>query len=452
MRAVRNGVSWRKGMGAGWPFLSVASLLLACGGGVMPAEHAGSSPSGSSGSGATGQTPTGSGPMGSGMTGFGMTGFGAPGSTGGDFNLGSPSTPGGSGASGAGTAPSDFKACTSQSATADGVPLDFYIMLDKSGSMGGNKWAAVKSAMSTFLRSPQLAGAGAGLGLFPAAAGGTTLTPQEECAMKNNCTTSQCLSMCGCNVITCSNGMCSCGGGSTNVSCTPSDYAKPAVDIGTLPGNADPIIKVLDATVPNGGTPGKPALEGGIQHAQSWGASRNRKVAIVFVTDGQPNGCNSSVQSVAQAAAAGVAQGVYTFVMGVGNKLESLNAIAQGGGTKQAYLVENGTVNELIAALNSIQGAAAKLSCAYSIPKPPGGKTLDPALVNVSLKTSASAEPRLIRGVADRSQCGPAGGWYYDSRSAPTQIIMCESTCADLDRLDAGGEVNILFGCKTIIE
>ena len=49
------------------------------------------------------------------------------------------------------------------------------------------------------------------------------------------------------------------------------------------------------------------------------------------------------------------------------------------------------------------------------------------------------------------SMAGCAGqGWYYDDPANPTAIIVCPATCSTLTSL--GGEVDVAFGCGTIIE
>src|SRR5437763_725080 len=61
--------------------------------------------------------------------------------------------------------------------------------------------------------------------------------------------------------------------------------------------------------------------------------------AIVLVTDGEPNDCNSDVGNVSQAAA-GVASKIPTYVIGVGSDTVNLDTIAQGGGTQKAIIVD----------------------------------------------------------------------------------------------------------------
>ncbi|MBK8936785.1 MAG: VWA domain-containing protein [Polyangiaceae bacterium] len=94
---------------------------------------------------------------------------------------------------------------------------------------------------------------------------------------------------------------------------------------------------------------------------------------------------------------------------------------------------------------------ASQLSCEYDIPPPPEGETLDPGLVNVRYTPGSGDPATTIYNVpGGAGDCGAAGGWYYDDLVAPTQIIVCPTTCATLQG-DANGQVDVLFGCETDI-
>src|SRR5205823_5299352 len=67
---------------------------------------------------------------------------------------------------------SDSSSCATENIKAALVPLDLYIMLDRSSSMrdvvagGGSKWDAVTSALDTFVQQPGLTGVSVGLQFF----------------------------------------------------------------------------------------------------------------------------------------------------------------------------------------------------------------------------------------------------------------------------------------------
>ena len=392
-----------------------------------------------------GMTPPGGGNPGGGNPGGGNPGGGNPGGgappmgmppnplpPGGPPGTMPPPTPPGGGGVGEET-------CSSASAKAEPVPVDLYIMQDKSGSMmmpaqptsPMTKWEAVKRALTAFVQSPSTAGMNVGLGLFPA----DNTSPACQ-----NCRDILCLLMC------------------QGASCMTTDYARPTIMIEPLPAASMRIVTALDRVMLSGGTPTRPALEGAIQYARMHEMTTRRRVAIALATDGEPTGCDAagptantipSISTLARTAAMG---GINTFVIGVGPALMNLNAIAMAGGTTQAYLVESGNVDALIAALKAIQTQASKLACSFAIPPPPMGQMLDPNKVNVTfapMGTPANAGTRIPR-VANRAACGAMGGWYYDNPMAPTQVNLCDASC-QMVNMSPNGELGLQFGCKTTV-
>ena len=166
---------------------------------------------------------------------------------------------------------------------------------------------------------------------------------------------------------------------------------------------------------------------------------------MVLATDGIPNDCNSNVQNVA-AAAAGVAATVPTYVIGVGDQLQSLDTIAAGGGTSKAFVVAVGdptkTASDFQAALAVIRGAT--LACDFKLPTPPAGKTLDINSVNVVYTPSNSAAGTLTYN----KDCTGGVGWHYDDANAPQKIILCTGTCGTV-QADHAGKIDIVTGCAT---
>ncbi len=152
----------------------------------------GSTPSASGGAGGTGGSGGGSG--GAGAQG-GVGGAGAQGGTGG-LSFG-----GTGGTSGGGTG--GFEACAGETVEAELVPLDMYVMLDKSGSMadktgmmgqGTPKWDAVTGALSSFLSDPASAGLGVGIQYFPLVAEGVppTCSSNQQCGAFGPCVLKTC--------------------------------------------------------------------------------------------------------------------------------------------------------------------------------------------------------------------------------------------------------------------
>jgi hypothetical protein len=338
-------------------------------------------------------------------------------------------------------------ACASSHFEGKLSPLDIYIMLDKSGSMDDdNKWVNTTNALQTFVQSPEVAGIGVGLQLFP-----INGPPPPAC---NQCTDCNCIFACGCNSCTCINNVCTCSG--TVDSCAVSDYATAAVEIAPLPGNASAIIDVLNQTNPQGGTPTRPSLEGAISHARDWALSNpDHKVVVVFATDGEPStslcapNTIPDAQQVAQDGLNGTPS-IPTYVIGVGLSLTSLNAIAAAGGTGTAYIIDSGgnTTQQFIDAMNDIRESAG-LDCEYQIPEPLPGEMIDFTKVNVQYIPGDGGPPEDILHAKTAADCDPLhGGWYYDDNNNPTKILMCPATCAKIEN-DNQGKIDILLGCDT---
>jgi hypothetical protein len=300
--------------------------------------------------------------------------------------------------------------------------LAMFIMLDQSKSMDQvvdaatmtTRWGAVTGAFASFVSNPATADIPVGLQYFGLP---TTM-----------------------------------GGFGFNDSCTVSDYAKPEVAIAPLSMNAKPIIDSMAAHAPQTTTPTLPAVQGGIQFATSYATAHpENNVVLVLATDGEPSGCNSTVDSVTAAAAVGLngMPPVKTYVIGVGNNLSNLDAIAVAGGTQHAFLVSDANVQQdLVQALTAIQGTV--VPCQYSVPLPNAGKALDFGKVNVQF-TPTVGTPQEFQNVPTATDC-PASGdfWYYDNNTAPTQILLCENTCKRLTNVTAG-KVEIVLDCKETI-
>lgn len=312
-------------------------------------------------------------------------------------------------------------ACAMQTTKAQRLPLDIYIMLDKSTSMdddassGVSKWTAVTNAIETFLSQPDLDDVSVGLQYFPLYEGGWF----------------------------------------GDMSCKASDYATPAVAIDSVSTVKSAILRSIDATRPNGNTPTIAALEGAIDYAKSWAQSKPQHVVIdIFATDGQPHGiCNNNMDDITAIAANGVkgTPSIRTFVIGVTTPndtdlTDNLNAIADKGGSGTPFLVDTSqdVDAKFLEALNKIRGAA--LGCTYSMPVPKSGEA-DLTRLAVQYKPS-SGSVQIFRQVADKASCPASGnGWYLDNATAPKKVILCSATCT-LVSADPGGEVDILVTCK----
>jgi hypothetical protein len=227
--------------------------------------------------------------------------------------------------------------------------------------------------------------------------------------------------------------------------CNTAAYQAPLVAMQPLPSPS--FQSAIAGVGPAGGTPTLPAIQGAIAYAQqNQKINANAKVAVVLVTDGDPNDCNSSVQNVSAAAQA-VASSIPTYVIGIGTT-SSLDAIAAAGGTGQAFIVSTTnpqqTATDFQNALASIKGST--LGCEFQVPTAPAGQTVDYTKVNV-VYTPSSGQPDTLTYNASCS--GNGQGWHYDNPKAPTKIEICQASCTTIQG-DASAKIDIELGCDTL--
>lgn len=300
--------------------------------------------------------------------------------------------------------PPSQAACASASIEATLKPLNLVFMVDRSGSMGDStakrtaKWNPVVGAMKTFFGDKGAKGVSASMQYFPQ------------------------------------------GDPDDNDYCRVSTYAKPSIGLTALPSAA--FATSLDKTSPTAeGTPAAPALRGALEAADIVLASKKEAVAVVLVTDGDPNKCDSSAAAVAQVAAAYKSK-IKTYVIGVGN-VPTLNQIAAAGGTTSAVVVNLAnpaqTQTDFVAAVQKIRGAA--LPCELELPKAKEGETLDYAKVNLNLTSSAG-----LSELSYSKDCSNTQGWRYDDAAKPSKVILCQKTC---DTAKEGGKLSVTLGCAT---
>jgi hypothetical protein len=295
--------------------------------------------------------------------------------------------------------PDDLAKCATTSAKPEALPVKLVIMYDKSGSMGdASKWSSCKTGFNSFFADPKTQGISASLSFFPQGS-----------------------------------------------QCNSAAYSNPTVPMRPLPDGAT-FGGALNNQSPNGGTPTLPAIQGAIQYAKSLGSNETSKVAIVLVTDGEPNDCSSTVQAVSnEVQGAYTNSGIPTYVVGVGN-VNNLNAIAMAGGTKAATIVSTNnptqTAQDFQKALDTIRGMV--LACEYTIPAPPQGKTFEAGKVNIVF-TPTNSIPQTLSYNPD---CTGGTGWRYDDPKNPKKILLCGGTC-DTVQKDKSGIIDVVMGCTT---
>ncbi|MBX3203470.1 MAG: VWA domain-containing protein [Labilithrix sp.] len=308
------------------------------------------------------------------------------------------------GGGGGGDGLDDGGACAAQEVAATRKPVKLLLALDQSGSMGGgannSRWVPVTTALKAFLAQPDTVGIEASMRLFP--------------VDSNN----------------------------QNTRCSAASYATPDVPMTALP-NSTAFANKLVANPGFSGTPTQAVVNATVADAKVvQAANPQAKVAIVLITDGSPAGCSdNNIQRVVDEVT-GTKATIPTYVIGVGN-VANLNLVAQGGGPRDAFVVAvddpAATQAQFLAAINEIRGSA--ISCEIDIPPPPSGETLDADKVNVNYTPTGKPTEQLAYDEACK-----AGGWRYDDKANPKQVVLCPATCT-VAKADPSAKVALAFGC-----
>lgn len=297
------------------------------------------------------------------------------------------------------------------------IGVDMIVSVDKSGSMdNNNKWNNAEAAFTAFFQSPEADSLGVALKFWP----------------DNSCYGPLC-DFDGC--------------------------ANPQVALGPLsdPAHETALISAFNGQGPGGATPMEAALAGATQWAlaQQQSSEVGRRVVVVFLTDGEPNGCNENIDVIkSYAADAFASQEILTFAVGLeGSNVSDMNAIAQAGGTSMGYFIGNNNAEqELLDALQAIQEVA--VSCTFALPESPDPtKQLDPTKVDITYDPGDGSGSTEIPHVDDAQACDAGGGWYYDDNENPSVIFLCEQTCTlvnDANKPD--GKLGLTAGCLIIAE
>ena len=305
-----------------------------------------------------------------------------------------------------------FIGCAKTTKKAEKLPVDMVLGLDTSFSMDfDSKWTNVRDALKAFVSNPAYADLGIALQFFPI---------RKQCSVP--------------------------------------DYATPAVPLSLQPAAQAPISAALDNQQMSGGTPMVPLLEGLAKYLKA-NPNPARKQVIVLATDGFPDDtciagtATSKANTIENAVlvadqAFKATPSIPTFVIGVGSELAALNAIGQAGGTGNAILVDTSANAQaaFLTALDTIRRAA--IPCDFPLPE---FGAFDAANTNVTY-TPASGISQPYAFVGNEAGCAkaPTDGWYFDSETTPTKIILCKGAC-DVVKADDSGTVDVVYGCPRIV-
>lgn len=298
------------------------------------------------------------------------------------------------------------------------IGVDMIISVDRSGSMSNDqKWEQTEAAFNTFFTSAEADNLSVALRFWP----------EDQC---------------------------------NDIACNQDACATPNVMLGPLSdaGHEQALIDAFAARNPTGFTPMSAALGGATQWAlaQQQSSEVGKRVVVVFMTDGEPNGCDETTNGITQHAANALAQeDILTFAIGLeGSEPALMNAIATAGGTgpNAFYIGSQGGEQQLLQALKDIQEVA--VACTFALPQSPDPtKELDPFAVDISYDAGDGSPPSEVPQVADAEACGAEGGWYYDDPQDPSVIFLCESTCEMVNDVDKpNGKLALEAGCRLIAE
>jgi hypothetical protein len=188
----------------------------------------------------------------------------------------------------------------------------------------------------------------------------------------------------------------------------------------------------------------------------------------VLMTDGDPNGCEGDISSLASLVSDHLAStGLRTFIIGMegatDDNLEEL-AVVSGAephddwcGTASApchyWNVGNGSGSAIASALSAIISQAVPMPCEIDtsdLMDTSKGATVDWTKVNVTYTDQVGVTT--IDQVPNAKSC-PAdqAAWYYDNPQTPTQIRLCDVACNMVTNSPTGSRVNLAVGCQDTV-
>jgi hypothetical protein len=293
------------------------------------------------------------------------------------------------------------------------MSLDLYFMLDTSGSMTGTNINALKTGVINFCNDASAAGIGITGNHFPIP---KATDPYDE-------------------------------------TCVTDAYSNLAVPWDVLPYPT--FASWVNGLTADGYTPTYAALTGAVDACKARIASQpTHKCAVVFVTDGNPEGnCDpqgtetGTMNALGGVAAGSYAAGIPVFTIGFPNLPSAgqivIDYIAQQGGSTSAFIIQSGSMGaQFTAHLKAIQ---ASVGCEFLMP------ALNPAVYDID-----SVEVRYTPGggttgsfprVIAQADCS-GDGWYYDNNTTPTKILLCPDSCTKV-KADSTGSVQIYLGCPS---
>lgn len=249
--------------------------------------------------------------------------------------------------------------------------------------------------------------------------------------------------------------------------CSGTQHDDPEVGLTQLPVLESSTL-VQDISDENFGGGFGTQIEGALRGIASYTANNQtagREMIGVLLTDGDANDCDTNIDNLAQVISDHrTATGLRTFIIGMTGATEAnLETLAIAGGADphmdycggltppcHYFNVGNGSGDVLAQALQAISQQAVDIPCEIDVTtlNAPEGSSVDYSQVNVTFNDGAATTT--IGQVADAGSC-PTGqsAWYYDNPSAPTTIQLCDDACTAVSEAGDGANLNVVAGCTS---
>jgi len=307
--------------------------------------------------------------------------------------------------------------CAEKTISAARVPLDMYVILDRTGSMGedcpinlngppavASKWCHASNALGKYFSSDAASGHRAALQF---------MIPAETQAT-----------------------VCEAADGNL--------HASAKVDLTDLPSPADgALIQALEAEVPDASSTAIESALNGIVLYTSANRTPSREMIGILISDGEPSFCSESLGVLAAIPSTHFQQtGIRTFIVGMtgaeSNTLEELAATAGGPAHTDFcapdevrpachyWSVGDGDPEAFASALDAIQESA--VGCEFTVPSTDQG-LVDLDTVRVEMTSSAGGDALLLSAAEGEGSCG-TDQFYRSERDGAASIRLCPETCA----------------------
>ena len=328
--------------------------------------------------------------------------------------------------------------CAEETISAEPLPLDMYIVLDRTGSMieempagedcqlgAGNpptfntKWCKATQALAQYFTSAATPGYRAALQF---------MVPAETTSTE-------------------------CGAYPENL------HARAEVELTELPSTVDgPLVAALDAATPDATSTAIESALNGIAMYTADNSTPGRQMIGILVTDGDPSFCSKESSTLAGIVESHfVSTGIPTFIIGMnGADPELLQALAEDGGSPEHsefcdesdsgstchyWSVGDGDPAAFVAALEAIQ--ASVTGCEFAVPTTEAG-LVDLDTVRVEWSADPASAPLELIRVEGEGACTDSAYLTAEVNGVPT-IRLCSEVC---DAVSETGRVNVTVECE----